>query len=62
MSAGEIETDTTTGLQIGTAAAQKLGFFGATPVIQLAKADYNNWAAFGDVVNALVAVGFFDAA
>jgi len=29
---------------------------------QCAKADYNNWAAFGDVVNALVAIGLFDAA
>lgn len=29
---------------------------------QCAKADYNNWAAFGDVVDALVAMGIFDAA
>jgi len=53
---------TTTGSQLGTAAAQKLGFFGATPVVQRAKADYNNWAALGDVVDALVALGLFDAA
>jgi len=29
---------------------------------QCAKADYNNWAAFGDVVDALVAMGIFDVA
>lgn len=29
---------------------------------QCAKADYNNWVAFGDVVDALVAMGIFDAA
>jgi len=42
----------------------KIGFFGiaAAPVAQLAKASYNNWAALGDVVNALVAIGLFDAA
>ena len=42
----------------------KIGFFSvaAAPVTQRAKADYNNWAAFGDVVNALVALGLFDAA
>lgn len=31
---GTINVGTTTGVQIGTAAAQKLGFFGATPVVQ----------------------------
>ena len=42
----------------------KIGFFGvaAAPVTVRAKADYNNWAAFGDVVDALVALGLFDAA
>ena len=30
----DIVVNTTTGTQIGTAAAQKLGFFGATPVVQ----------------------------
>ncbi len=54
--------DTTTGTKIGTATSQKLGFWNKAPIVQLAKADYNNWAAFGDVVNALVAVGLFDAA
>lgn len=34
VSAQNIETDTTTGTQIATAAAQKIGFFGATPVVQ----------------------------
>jgi hypothetical protein len=32
--AKNIVLDTTTGTQIGTAASQKLGFFGATPVVQ----------------------------
>lgn len=31
---GNIQTGTTTGTEIGTAANQKLGFFGATPVVQ----------------------------
>jgi hypothetical protein len=53
---------TTTGTKFGTAANQKIGFFGAGPIVQLAKADYNNWAAFTDVVDALVAIGLFDAA
>lgn len=52
---------TTTGTEIGTAANQKIGFYGTTPVVQLAKANYNNWTAFGDVVDALVAIGLFDA-
>ena len=34
MSATSIVTDTTTGLKIGTATTQKLGFFNATPVVQ----------------------------
>ena len=38
------------------------GFFGATPVAQQTKATHNNWAAFGDVVNALVSLGLLDAA
>jgi hypothetical protein len=32
--AGNIQVGTTTGTKIGTAAAQKLGFFGVTPVVQ----------------------------
>lgn len=39
-----------------------LGFFGATPVAQQTKAAHNNWAALGDVVNALVSLGLFDTA
>lgn len=62
LSAKNIITDTTTGMQIGTAAAQKLGFYGATPVIQRAKASYANWAALANVVQALVDIGLFDAA
>jgi hypothetical protein len=57
-----ISFNTSTGTQIGTAANQKLGFYGTTPTAQIAKANYNNWAAFGDVVDALVALGLFDAA
>lgn len=57
-----IAVGTTTGTQIGTAAAQKIGFFGKTPRVQCAKASFNNWAAHTDVVTALVALGLFDAA
>lgn len=60
--ATNITLNTTTGSQIGTAAAQKLGFFGAAPVVQQTKAGHNNWAAIGDVVDALVSLGLFDAA
>jgi len=62
LEANDIITDTTTGMKIGTATDQKLGFYNATPVTQRAKANYNNWAAFTDVVDALVALGLFDAA
>ena len=34
LSAQNIVTDTTTGMKIGTAATQKLGFFNATPIVQ----------------------------
>jgi hypothetical protein len=60
--AKNITFGTSTGTEIGTAANQKIGIWGATPVTQLLKANYNNWAAFGDVVDALVAVGLFDQA
>jgi len=53
---------TTTGTKIGTGTDQLLGFYNATPVSQRLKANYNNWAALSDVVNALVALGLFDAA
>lgn len=62
LGAADLETDTTTGMKIATGATQKLGFFGQTPRVQCAKTDFNNWAAFGDVVSALVALGLFDAA
>jgi hypothetical protein len=62
ISENDIISDTSTGTKIATAATQKLGFFGATPVTQRAKTDYNNWAAVSDIVDALVALGFFDAA
>ena len=62
MAEGEnIAVGTTTGTLIGTAATQKLGFFGKTPRVQCAKASFNNWAALSDVVDALVALGLFDA-
>lgn len=57
-----ISLGTTTGSKIGTAASQKLGFFGAVPVVQLAKTDYNNWAALSDLLDALVVIGLIDAA
>ena len=38
MAAHNIVTDTTTGMKIGTATGQKLGFFNATPVVQVAAA------------------------
>lgn len=38
------------------------GFYGTAPVSQRLKADYNNWAAVSDVVDALVALGLFDQA
>jgi len=62
LEAHSIITDTSTGMNIATAAAQKIGFYGVTPVTQRAKANYNNWAAFTDVVDALVDLGLFDAA
>jgi len=42
--------------------ANLVGFFGTAPVSQLLKANFNNWAAFGDVVDALVSIGLFDVA
>ena len=54
--------DTTNGTKLGTATTQKIGFFNATPVTQRLKANYNNWAAFTDVVDALVDLGLFDQA
>lgn len=38
LNSGSIITDTTTGLKIGTATTQKLGFFNATPVVQQSQA------------------------
>lgn len=60
MDGRNVQVGRTTGTKIGTAAAQKLGFFGATPVIQQTKAGHNNWAATSDVVSALVSLGLFD--
>ncbi len=34
VSAANIQTDTSTGMQIGTATNQKLGFFGSTPIVK----------------------------
>jgi hypothetical protein len=58
----EFDIGTTNGLRIGKTASQMLGFFGATPVSQRLKADYNGWAVLSDVVNALVSLGLFDQA
>jgi len=44
------------------AADLQLGFFGQTPAGQQTKATHNDWAAVGDVVNALVSLGLFDQA
>lgn len=57
-----IVTNSTTGTKIGENLYNKLGFWGATPIYQPAKANYNNWAALSDVINALVAIGLFDQA
>ena len=38
------------------------GFYGTVPVTQRLKADYGNWAALNNVVDALVALGLFDQA
>lgn len=48
-------------VMVGTYAGL-VGFFAATPVSQRLKANYNDWAALGDVVDALVALGLFDQA
>jgi hypothetical protein len=45
-------------LKVGT----NVGFYGTTPVTRRTKATHNNWASLGDVVNALVELGLFDAA
>jgi len=50
------------GAALKATAANLLGFFGATPVAQQTKAAHNDWAAVGDVVNAMVSLGLFDAA
>lgn len=46
----------------GSGAAAEIGFFGHAAVNQRQKANFNNWAAFTDVVDALVSLGLFDAA
>jgi len=60
LEANDIITDTTTGMKIGTATDQKLGFYNATPVTQRAKANYNNWASISDVTDALADMGLVD--
>lgn len=47
-----IAAGTTTGLQIGTATTQKLGFFGATPVVQRSAYTQTNSTAGRTVANA----------
>lgn len=50
MNSGSVVTDTTTGLKIGTATTQKLGFFNATPVAQISGST--------DVLAGMVTLGF----
>ncbi len=57
-----IQLGRTLGTILGTAADQKLGFFGKTAVTQRLKASYNNFASLVDLENALVALGLIDAA
>ena len=63
LSTKNLVTDTTTGTQIGTGATQKLGFWGATPVVQPAKiSDPTESGASLDtaieaIIDALEAVG-----
>lgn len=55
-----LETDSSSGtIRIDNTG---IGFFGAAPVAQQAKADNNNWAAISDVTNALANLGLIDAA
>lgn len=49
-----IVVGTTTGTQIATAPTQKIGFFGATPVVQQTNAD---WTTLANVVTALKNLG-----
>ena len=49
-------------VQNNTAVPAKIGFFNTAPAAQQLKANHNNWAAVGDVVNALVNLGLFDQA
>lgn len=55
ISTKDISTDTTTGTKIGTTATQKLGFFGATPVVQQNVPLTS--PTVQDVIDALVALG-----
>jgi len=57
-------TTATGGIKIGTLTGILRSTSGSavTTVTPAAKASYNNWAALGDVVNALVALGLFDTA
>ena len=48
----DIATGTTTGSMIGTAATQKLGFFGASPVVQPASANQATYSEATDVSGA----------
>lgn len=57
-----LRSDAAAGLKLGKDANDKLGFWGKTPVTQRLKANYANWAALSNVVQALVDVGIFDAA
>ena len=60
MDCRNIQLGRTTGTKIGTANDQKLGFLGATPVLQQKKEDHANWAGIDNVVSGLVNLGLFD--
>lgn len=51
--AGNVAVNTTTGTKIGTAVGQKLGMWGATPVIQPASADQATVAALTENTGAI---------
>lgn len=53
---------TGTGSKIGSAANQKMGWWGHAPAVQPTKAGHNNWTAISDVTSALASVGLVDAA
>lgn len=60
MNGRNIQAGRSIGTKIGTANDQRLGFFGATPVLQQTKAGHNNWVNLSDLMSALVNLGLID--